>query len=90
MYNVGAVIRRIRRSQKMTIRQLWVESGINPSNISQIERNLRSPTIQTLEKLCHGLGCKLGDLFPAESRIAHYHVTVEGLELSLERTDTDS
>jgi XRE family transcriptional regulator, regulator of sulfur utilization len=47
----------------MSVRKLAASVDFSPSFISQLERNLVSPSISSLERLATGLGVTLGDFF---------------------------
>ena len=58
-------IRRIRLSQKLTLKELSDKTGIGIGSLSQYERGLISPTAGLLERIAAGLGVKVKDLFDA-------------------------
>ena len=49
---IGGKIRTVRKSRGMTLNDLAQNSGLSVSYISNLERNLCSPTLENLEKLC--------------------------------------
>lgn len=53
--NVGKKIKAIREERNLTLRKLSLESKVSPTQISEIERGLTSPTIKTLMKLLSAL-----------------------------------
>jgi transcriptional regulator with XRE-family HTH domain len=61
--NLGGTVRRLRRSQGMSVRKLAAAVDFSASFISQLERNMVSPSISSLERLAAGLGVTLGDFF---------------------------
>lgn len=61
--DLGAIVRRLRREQNMSVRKLAAEVDFSASFISQLERNMVSPSISSLERLATGLGVTLGDFF---------------------------
>ena len=61
--DLGSTIRRLRRSQGMSVRKLATSVDFSASFISQLERNKVSPSISSLERLAAGLGVTLGDFF---------------------------
>lgn len=65
--DLGAIVRRLRRSRRLSLRKLALAVGFSPSFISQLERNKVSPSISSLERLATGLGVTLGDFFSEES-----------------------
>jgi len=67
---LGEKIRDIRKKRKMTITQLANATGLTPSMISQVERSIISPSIETLKKIGNVLEIPLSVLFEdAETHI---------------------
>lgn len=64
--SIGKNIRNIRKSKKMTIRDLVELSNVGKSTISDIENDNVSPTASTLEKLANALGVSVNEFFNAE------------------------
>ncbi|PLR82296.1 hypothetical protein CVD25_05560 [Bacillus canaveralius] len=64
----GKKIRTIREERGMTVKQLAELVECTPSFISQIEREMANPSINTLKKISVGLKVSLADLFEEESR----------------------
>jgi DNA-binding NtrC family response regulator len=62
---LGAVIRERRKAQTMTLAQLADRTKISLGYLSQIELGKNSASIETLYRICLGLGTKLADLFHA-------------------------
>lgn len=54
--NVGSVIRRLRKSMKMTLEILADAAGTDAGNLSRIERGVQSYTPEMLEAIAKGLG----------------------------------
>ncbi|WP_205700216.1 helix-turn-helix domain-containing protein [Erysipelothrix sp. HDW6A] len=60
---LGVNLRRIRKYKNYTLRQLGVRTGLDHSDISKIERGIRTDvTIQTVIKLAAALEVSLDDL----------------------------
>jgi transcriptional regulator with XRE-family HTH domain len=59
----GKRLRRLRRMQDVTQEQLSEKSGVSSDFISQIERGLNSPSLDTIQKLADGLGVPIEELF---------------------------
>lgn len=49
--------------QDLTQEQLSEKSGVSSDFISQIERGLNSPSLDTIQKLADGLGVPIEELF---------------------------
>lgn len=56
---IGEILRLIRTSKELTIKQISEETGINPSTISRIETDRRHPSIETYFKLLDALGADI-------------------------------
>ncbi|MGN7298108.1 helix-turn-helix domain-containing protein [Ferdinandcohnia sp. SAFN-114] len=63
MDDIGSKLRSIRKEKGLSSYQLEYISGISQSNISRIESNEISPTIDTLLKLCNGLEISIIEIF---------------------------
>lgn len=53
---VGRILRRKREALGISQEELAARSEVDRSYISILERGLKSPTIETLEKICGALG----------------------------------
>lgn len=61
--NIGEKIKRIRVSNQLTLEELANRSELTKGFLSQLERNLTSPSISTLEDILEALGTNLCDFF---------------------------
>jgi transcriptional regulator with XRE-family HTH domain len=59
--NVGKSIKKMRIDQKISIRDLAKKAKISPASLSNIERNMNSPTFESLTKICEALGIHMID-----------------------------
>lgn len=59
MADIGKIITNARKNSGLTQKELSQKSGIAQSEISKIENGKKGVTIDTLEKLSHGMGKKL-------------------------------
>ena len=59
---LGNVLRNVRKARKLTQEALAFESGVNRTYLSQIERGLQNPTIETLFRLTHALKVPAADI----------------------------
>jgi transcriptional regulator with XRE-family HTH domain len=66
---VGRTLKRLRRSQRLSLRELADRAGVSPSFLSQIELEQVSPTIKNLEKICRALETRLTDFLRPEPAI---------------------
>lgn len=60
---LGQRIRDMRKTKKMTITKLADATGLTASMISQVERSIISPSIETLKKICNALQIPISVLF---------------------------
>jgi len=65
---LGKVIRHVRKARQMTQEALAFESGVNRTYLSQIERGLQNPTVETLFKLTRALKVPAADVIQAVER----------------------
>ena len=60
---VAQRLRQLRVARAMSLRELARNAGVTPEMASRAERGVRIPAVQTLAKLCHGLGIELSGFF---------------------------
>ena len=65
--SLGPMIRRTRKRGQLTLQQLADRSGLSVSYISQIERNLLTPTVGSLKRIATALDIPAGQLMFAEA-----------------------
>ncbi|MFB9835093.1 helix-turn-helix domain-containing protein [Actinoallomurus acaciae] len=63
---IGVRIRELRQARNMTVRQLAEAAEISTGMISQVERDLTDPSLETLRRLARALSVPLFDLFSQE------------------------
>lgn len=61
--DIGAKIKRLRLSNRLTLEELANRSELTKGFLSQLERDLTSPSIATLENILEALGTNLKDFF---------------------------
>ena len=61
--SIGEIVRRLRKENSLTLKQLARRTGLSPSLLSQIERAESSASVSSLYKIASGLGVKLTVLF---------------------------
>lgn len=59
---LGAAIRRLRRSRGLSIEALALEAGVHNTSVSQIENGKRNPGWNTVASLANVLEVEIGDL----------------------------
>ena len=64
---IGKKIRQLRQSRNLTLEELADRSELSKSFISQVERDLTSPSIATLVDILQALGTDLKEFFNDES-----------------------
>lgn len=64
--DIGAKIRKLRKTSGLTLEELASRSELTKGFLSQLERNLTSPSISTLEDVLEALGTNLSDFFQEE------------------------
>lgn len=62
---VSRNIRRIRVERGLSQEGLAAEADIDRTYVSQLERELKNPTVALLEKVAKALGCDIRDFFDA-------------------------
>jgi len=66
-FDLGARLRWLRRSQRMTLRELAGRSSVTESFLSQVERGVASPSVASLQRIARGLGMSIAQLFAGGS-----------------------
>jgi transcriptional regulator with XRE-family HTH domain len=61
--DLGMTIRRLRESRQLSLKEVAARSGLTQSFLSQVERNLTSPSVASLRKVALALGVPLAALF---------------------------
>jgi len=64
---VGSIISRERKQRQMTIAELAAKAGISNGLLSQLERGLGNPSIETLSQLARTLSIPIGTFFETVS-----------------------
>jgi len=73
-YNIGAKIKELRRSKKLTLQDVANETGFSTALLSQIENNNVSPPIATLSKISHFFDVKIGYFFAESEEECPYEI----------------
>jgi transcriptional regulator with XRE-family HTH domain len=66
-FDLGGRLRWLRRSQKLTLRELAERASVTESFLSQVERGVASPSVASLQRIAHGLGLSIAELFATGS-----------------------
>lgn len=59
---IGATLKKLRIEKNLSIRDLAAQADISPASLSNIERNINSPTLDSLAKICEALDIHMIDL----------------------------
>ncbi len=59
---MGQELRKAREDAGLTQEQLSFRAGLSRPYVSQLERNLKSPTVDTLFQICDALDISAGDV----------------------------
>ncbi|HIJ80819.1 MAG TPA: helix-turn-helix transcriptional regulator [Desulfuromonadales bacterium] len=73
-YNIGAKIKKLRLSKKLTLQAVARETGFSPALISQIENNNVSPPIATLSRIAKFFDVKIGLFFAEDEEECRFEV----------------
>jgi len=65
---IGEKIKRLRVKNQLTLEELANRSELTKGFLSQVERNLTSPSIATLADILEALGTTLGEFFTEEKK----------------------
>jgi transcriptional regulator with XRE-family HTH domain len=60
---LAANLRRLREERGLSQEEFAECAGLHRTYVSMIERQMRNPTVDVLEKICVALGVELVDLF---------------------------
>lgn len=66
--DIGKKIRELRTANDLTLEELASRSELTKGFLSQVERNLTSPSISTLEDILEALGTDLSQFFQQEKQ----------------------
>src|SRR5450631_3330085 len=73
-FNIGAKIKKLRLSKKLTLQAVAKETGFSPALISQIENNNVSPPIATLSRIAKFFDVKIGVFFTEDEEECRYEI----------------
>ncbi|MDH5173849.1 MAG: XRE family transcriptional regulator [Elusimicrobiota bacterium] len=65
--DLGSRLRDFRRRRKMTLEELAKRTGLTSSFLSQVERNITSPSVKSLREIANALNTKVGCFFEEEN-----------------------
>lgn len=64
---VGTKIKYLRQKRGLSQEALALSCDMDPAFLGHVERGMRSPTLNTLQRICDGLGITLTELLLTES-----------------------
>jgi transcriptional regulator with XRE-family HTH domain len=67
---LGTRLRNTRRSKGWTLREIAERAGITESFLSQLERDVSSPSIATLQRICRAMGVSIGEVLEEGQPVA--------------------
>jgi len=82
---IGERMKLLRLSKNMTIKKLAAKTGLSVGFISNVERDVNSPTISSLQKICRALDTDIGDFF---TNINNSGIVLRRQHRQLLQTDT--
>lgn len=65
--DIGDRIKKLRIKNELTLQELASRTELTKGFLSQLERNLTSPSLQTLEDICEALGTDLSHFFQEDT-----------------------
>jgi len=60
--NIGTILRKHRKENKQTLKDIASKAGISEGFLSQVENNVNSPSVDTLINICNVIGINAGDV----------------------------
>lgn len=66
--NLGTLIRKYRKEQKLTLKNVAEKVSISEGFLSQVENDVNSPSVDTLIRICDAIGVNAGDLLSQVSK----------------------
>ena len=88
---LGGRVRQYRQQRKLTQETLALNSGLNVSFLGDVERGIKKPSIESLEKLLNALGISFQEFFDFETNIKPFKdcTALEKLNLKLQDRTED-
>ena len=60
--NIGTLIRRARKEQKLTLKVVAEKASISEGFLSQVENDVNSPSVDTLVRICNAIDIDAGNI----------------------------
>lgn len=61
--NLGSLLRRRRKDKRLTLKEVAEKAGLSEGFLSQVENNVKAPSVPNLVKVCDALDAEMGPLF---------------------------
>lgn len=61
----------MRKAKKFSIYRLHIITGMSQEHISELEKNVNTPTIDTLQRLLERMGISLAEFFNEDSEVSY-------------------
>lgn len=61
--NLGSLLRQRRKDKGFTLKDVAVRAGLSEGFLSQVENNVKAPSVPNLMKVCEALDAEIGPLF---------------------------
>ena len=87
-FEIGAEVRRLRKSFDLTVSELGAASGISTGMLSKIENGSISPSLSTLSSLANALNVPIGSLFRETGEQRDCSFVKSGTGVRIERRGT--
>ena len=78
--DVGARLTELRNAFGMSQYALWKRTGIAQGALSQYESGLKTPGVDTLERICEGFGITLADFFALKNEDERQRISLSSQE----------
>ena len=60
--NMGSLLRHYRKEKKLTLRTVAEQAGVSEGFLSQVENDVKSPSVDTLMSICRAIEVNAGEL----------------------------
>jgi transcriptional regulator with XRE-family HTH domain len=85
---IGARVKQLRRSKRLTQAQLAARAGISAKTVGEVERGEANPTLSLLEDICSALAVEVAMLFDTADAPSAYIMTPRDLQAVREAMQT--
>jgi transcriptional regulator with XRE-family HTH domain len=88
---IGKIIKNLRKSHELSMRDLAQKCGLSANAISLIERGENSPTISSLKRISEALGISISDLFENDPEQSIVHLKyAQGMKIKKSNFTSES